>query len=667
MDAVLIDSLVKKFDAAVAALAAAPAFAKPGKLAPVFDLARRLMLQEGGCALLRQRAKAFEDAGVFTDSDWEHPHTLVPSLTAQAWRSPSADLVVVEALSELRILAIAMGDYASPRISAEAAQHFLSQALSVNLSLLFSAPSEAERVTQGRLALVPWALLRYIAEEIGYHQVIDQLITEIWRLLDQRPVQVDSIKTMVVQVAVCQNNPEIDLSACGQGADRLVSSLFGPTQATREDPGVDVYAERLGALDQQALANEASGFARSMHDTGLVSPYHAVFLRFLLESKDDRLLAEALGLSSTGRDCLLCYNQLIHDIIAEAVYPDTAQAIYGLALFLERGVLYQPPLAPSLWRQLRLPLSPAAESILIQSFGDAIAPRARLLAGALSLLGLPLGVGQGNNPTCQAARALSMWAYNDPDYLLQMIAWAARDDEIILPFEGEAISSRQEGSGVATAPLVDLDPVSLLVVPHLDRIYAAMGRRCVGREGDPHRWVNPEFHGWWNGRGFAINVDVATGKLHELEAFVRLFYASFHPYYNGNQPLIHPQPAGIAVTDSAARFVGWHAITILRVALDQEDIMRLYFFNPNNDSSQNWGAEVMVGTAGHGERFGESSLPFWQFASRLYIFHYDPLEHSDPSAVDAEEVARVRAAVEQSWGADRLPQDTLQAAPATEH
>jgi len=29
------------------------------------------------------------------------------------------------------------------------------------------------------------------------------------------------------------------------------------------------------------------------------------------------------------------------------------------------------------------------------------------------------------------------------------------------------------------------------------------GRRCADRPGDPHRWVNPEFHGWWSGRGSA--------------------------------------------------------------------------------------------------------------------------------------------------------------------
>ena len=177
--------------------------------------------------------------------------------------------------------------------------------------------------------------------------------------------------------------------------------------------------------------------------------------------------------------------------------------------------------------------------------------------------------------------------------LLQLVVRAARDDEVIMHFEGQSISSHESASGVAKELPMDLDPVSLILVPHLDRIYAEMGRRCIDREGDPHRWVNPEFHGWWCGRGFSINVDVATGKLINLDDFLRRFYASYHPYYNGNQPLIHPQPAGIAITDSAMRFIGWHAITILRVALDQENVMRVYFYNPNNDSGQHWGDDIL--------------------------------------------------------------------------
>lgn len=651
---------VERFDEALAAMARAPAFARPGKMPPLLDAARLVLQEEGGCAAMASRAQAIEEAGVFAGSDWATPQILVPSLSRGALRSADAGLVVIESLSQLRLLAIAQSWFLHPLMSSEQAHHYLTQVLALNLELLFGAPGEAERALQGRLARVPRNLFAYLAETIGYEHVIDQLIDEIWRVLKQRPIQVDSVKDMITQIAVCRARRDIHWGGAGQGADRLVSSLYGPTQATREDPGLEEYQRRLDRMDAPALQYEASGFARAMHDTGLVSPYHAVILRHLL-GQGDHLLVECLGLSSTGRDCLLCYSDLVHALIESAVFPGTAQAVYGLALMLERGILYQPPIAPALWRQLGLSLCVSAAERLRHRTDTTITPEARLLEGVLCMMGLPLGIGQGNNPTCQSARALSMWAFNDPDYLLQMVAWAARDDEIVMHFEGQAISSRESASGVATEMPVDLDPVSLLVVPHLDRIYAEMGRRCVGRDGDPHRWVNPEFHGWWSGRGFHINVDVATGLLHELEDFLRHFYAAYHPMYNGNQPLIHPQPAGIAVTDSAARFIGWHAITILRVSLDPSGTMRVYFYNPNNDSGQDWGDGLVVSTSGCGEQFGEASLPFEQFASRLYIFHYDLLEYGEPAQVSQEELDRVMGYVHRSWGRERLAAGGLQA------
>lgn len=646
--------LLSRLDDAVALLEQAPEFAKPGKLGRVLDTARRVLLHPQGCAAIEQRAAALEASGVFLGSDWAHPETLMPTLTPHTLASADANTLVIEALSELRLLAVALGQYQHILVSSEQAHHFLTQVLASNLTFLFSPASEAERETQGRLAQLPRNLLKHLAASVGYEHIIDQLIGEIWRILQQRPIQVDPVKRMITQIALCQANPEIDLGTSGQGADRLVSSLFGPTHACREDPGITIYQERLDFMDNAALQSEAIGFARAMHDTGLASAYHAILMRHLL-NQGEHLLPEAMGLSSTGRDCLLCYRELVLALIDKGVHAGTAQAIYGLALMLERGILYQPPVAPAIWRQLGLPLSSWSRERLSMALGTAVEPEALLLEGVLCMLGLPLGVGQGNNPTCQSARALSMWAYNDPDYLLQMVTWAARDDEIIMHFEGQPISSKESLAGVANLLPIDLDAVSLLVVPHLDRIYAEMGRRCMGREGDPHRWVNPEFHGWWSGRGFRLNVDVPTGNLVDLDDFLRHFYADYHPYYNGNQPLIHPQPAGIAVTDSAARFIGWHAITILRVNLDQKEQMRVYFYNPNNDSGQNWGDGVTVSTAGHGERFGEASLPFAQFLSRLYIFHYDPLEHGEPASITREELDEVIGYIERSWGVGRMP------------
>ncbi|MBE0486589.1 hypothetical protein [Marinobacter sp.] len=659
--AVNFDKLVQKLDESIAALEESRPFAKAGKLPKLFDTARRVLLQPGGCKAIESRSRRLEEAGVYEGTDWAEPGILLPSLTTYSLQSPNADTVVIEAFSELRLLAVARGDYLHPSVSSEQASHYLTQVLAINLGLLFGMTGEAER-EQGKLALISQSLVQYVATHIGYEHVIDSLIEEIWRILEQRPIRVTDARRMITQIALCRADPNADLGGAGRGADRLISSLYGPTRACSEDPGTAIYQQRLESMDSAALQNEATGFARSMHDTGLVSPYHATFVRFILEDRNS-LLSDAMGLSSTGRDCLLCYSELVRTLIEESVFPETAQGLYGLALLLERGILYQPPVAPGLWRQVRLSLCPEARERLQFANGYEPAPAAWLMQGVLNMLGQPLGVGQGNNPTCQSARALSMWAYNDPDYLLQMVAWAARDNEIVMHFEGQPVSSARSASGLAAEVTLDLDPVSLIVVPHLDRIYAEMGRLCIGREGDPHKWVNPEFHGWSSGRGFAINVDVATGNLVDLEGFIRHFYASYHPYYNGNQPLIHPQPAGIAVTDSAARFIGWHAITILRVTLDPDNEMRVYFFNPNNDSGQNWGDGVQVSTSGHGERFGESSLPFEQFTSRLYIYHYDPLERGEPAQVDDDELGRVTDGVYRTWGENRLPANVLQAEP----
>jgi len=92
--------------------------------------------------------------------------------------------------------------------------------------------------------------------------------------------------------------------------------------------------------------------------------------------------------------------------------------------------------------------------------------------------------------------------------------------------------------------------------------------------------------------------------------------------------------------------------------------MRIYFFNPNNDSGQDWGAGVVVSTQANGERFGESSLPFAQLASRLYIYHDDPVLCEAPIEVPVESIAEVREAAQASWAADRVPVSGAQAAQA---
>ncbi len=646
--------LERSLQLAMNRLAEAGPFAEPAPLPQILDLVRSLLLQPDGVERLYHLSPALDRAGLFSGTDWESPQTLMASLVGNTLEQGESDAVAVESVSLLRMLAISKRAHYAPGVSAEQARHFLTQVLALNLNRVFgSADSEVLRLRQTELSPAVDDLFRYLAEHIGYEDILGSLSAEIWRILGQRPIQVANIKAMITRIALTMSRSEGQLGDARLGADRLISALFGPTQGCLEDPGLPLYRERLQAMDMPALQQEASGFSRAMLDVGLVSDYHAVFLRWLIEENRSDLLADALGLSSTGRDCLNCYSDLVHALIENAIHLETAQAVYGLSMLLERGIMYMPSIAPGLWRQISLPLSAQAQNTLALVFGNAQPPNVVLLAAVISLLGQPLGVGQGNNPTCQAARALSMWSLNDPDFLLQLIAQVARFDSILMHFEGQAINSGELSAGLVQSVLVDNDPVSTLLVPHLDRIYHEMGLLCSGRSEDPHCWINPEFHGWWVGREFAIAVDVATGDLKEHERFLRHFYASYHPLYNGNQPMIHPQPAGLAMTDSQGRFVGWHAISLLRVAMDQIGEMRVYFYNPNNDSGQDWGNGVIVSTQGHGERFGESSLPFQELASRLYIFHDEPLSLPPLEAVPQADVDAAHALAVASWAEDR--------------
>lgn len=645
--------LTGTLDVALNRLEQARPFAKQRHRGAVLDVVGRLAGKPGGFDAIYDRAGRLDRAGLFAGSDWENPSALLPQLVGTSLDSDDPLLAALETASLLRFLAIATGAGSHPALGRDHARHFLTQVLALNLKRFFRFSDEASRALGDR-AEVTAHLLRFIAERVGLRDVLGVLVDEIWRILEQRPVQVGAVKDMITQIAIALNRQGSEPGAERLGAERLVSALFGPTAETRSDPGGETYLGRLRAMDDPGLSREAIAFARSMHDTGLVSDYHVAFLTWALDHADRDLVPEALGLGSTGLDCWRHYGGLIEDLIRAAISLFTPQAVHGLSALLDRGVLHYAPIAPALERLLRLDLCAAVRARIALGFGSETPAETILLAGALEVIGLPLGVGQGANPTCQSARAISMWALNDPDYLLHLVLEAAERDTIQMHFEGTPIESADLPAGLGGAGPIDADPLSVLLVPHLDRIYAQMGRLCAGREGDPHRWINPEFHGWWVRRDCVVAVDVATGNLKDYESFVARFHESYHPSHNGDRPLIHPQPAGIAYTDPAGSFVGWHAITILRVAPGQNGEMRVYFYNPNNDSGQDWGQGVTVSTAGNGERHGEASLEFEQFLSRLYLFHDQKLHRPQAANVPMDAIERVRAMARESWASDRM-------------
>ncbi len=606
--------------------------------------------------MLYEYASRFEGAGVFQGTDWARPADLRPEFVAQALQR-GGSLLALECLSELRFLAICNGDHEHPDVTADDAHRFLESVIASNLDSIFPGHSGASRAAAAETPQFGEGVRRFfefLIEGIGSNGILKRVVEESERVLRQRPLMISHVKGKVATAArtlMTENRAEIEV-----GARTLVDAMEGPTELSRSADDVESYATALRSLDEAALVREAEAFGDAMWATGLVAPQHAVLLRHLSETRPD-LIGSALQVEWTGLGALALHESLVRELIDTAVHPETAQCIYGLANLLVTGHLFFPPIGPSLQRLARLHIAPSTSEILTESLrwdapSHRLSARSILLAGTLSVMGQPLGIAQGDHPTCQSARAISLWAQVDGGYLLELLAQAARDESITMRFEGTPIRSGELPAGMAAELHTQLDPVSLVLVPHLDRIYAEMSRRVAGRGDDGHRWINPELHGWWVRGGFALALDLTTMSVTHFDDFVRLFFAAYHPRYGGEPALIYPQPIGIASTDQHGVFLGWHAISIQRVAPGSDGCMRAYFYNPNNDGDQDWGQGLITSTGDHDELAGESSLPFHQFASRVYLFHYNVREHGDPAAVPDEEVARVRELAETSWGAN---------------
>ncbi|MEW9673646.1 hypothetical protein [Ammoniphilus sp. 3BR4] len=304
----------------------------------------------------------------------------------------------------------------------------------------------------------------------------------------------------------------------------------------------------------------------------------------------------------------------VSSLITSAITVKTRRSIYGLMRLLQRDI-FTNELKEEMKKLMEVPIHDKMKSKLsaVHKVTNTDEMRSLLVSEMISILGQPLGIGQGFNPTCQSTRALSYWSQKEPVMLLAMFNQFLEHGKITMDFEGRTISSD-------TLPLVQLvdeihiDTISLIFIPHLDSIYFQM-LNSVKRIGqDPHKWINPAFHikGIWT--GFS---DVYSDF--EFKAKFRRYY---HPSSNPNVNKGLPQPAGITIYNHSGQVLGAHAVLIQRVAPDPSGCIRVYFYNPNNDSLQVWGNAIRTSVAKNGEQAGESSLPFDDFLSFLYAFHF---------------------------------------------
>jgi hypothetical protein len=642
----------RHFDEGLAELKAASPLTRKEKAAKLASQIDILTRTAQGLEHLYRHCLELEEAGIFDETPWQDANKQVPSLVKGTLLAghPSSTF---EILSELRILAYASGESGSQNVKAEDARGFLEEVVVHNLDFALDELNEETRsklTPQERKKVVQH--FKFLLEKADLSGIKGKLGVEIDMVCAQRPVVTRAVRDLIRTVYY-----KMDLDG-RQDADLkliyYINAIYAPGSLAEAHPDLDDYATALASSEIKALEKEANHIGAYLHDTGLTNPYLAVFLRFALEKQPD-LVPMLLRLNRRGEAEWRKYREYVSNLASEVFDGENFLGIYGLKRMLERGLFSRRPVRSGITNLKLINIHPAVERRIKKSVSkpsEHVTAKAHLLGALIGLLGQPLGIGQGNNATCQSARGISMWAQHAPAKLINMITTVATANNLIMRFENQDLESLKLGKGLVDKLDHALDAVSVILVPHLDKVYNEMMRRAAGRGEDPHKWVNPAMYGHWIPLGFASAYSYLTNAVQDFDGFVRLFYSTVHPLHNGGREMVYPIPVGIFITSSRAELLGFHAVSLLRVAKDESsDEYRCYFLNPNNEGRQDWGQGIRPKVYGHGEKHGESSLPFDQFVARTYAYHYNTLHQRDEmNKVPTKPVKHIISLARDSWG-----------------
>ena len=618
------------------------------KLASQVDL---LTLDTEGVQYLYDHVRELESAGFFDDSPWADPEKQVPTLVKGTLMSghPNSSM---EILSELRTLSYAKGLGTNGKISQSDAATFIEEVLVLNLEFAFDELNEESRkklTSQERRKVVNH--FRFLMEHAELDNIKEKLAVEIKMVCEQRPLVTSGIRNLIETVY-----QKLDISGDNKADNALkffVDALYFPGNIVVKNPNFEAYAHALKEASKEELKAEARSAGNFLHETGLTNPYLAMLLRHCVR-EHPKLVPHILHLSNKGKSDWERHSDYVTELVETVFGRNNFKGIYGLKRMLERSLFSRRAVCAGITNLKLVSLNPKVEKRILKSVGkpDAeVTAMQYLLAGVIGLLGQPLGIGQGNNATCQSARGISMWAQHAPAKLLNMITTVATANNLIMRFENHDLESMKLGKGLVEKLDHNLDAVSVILVPHIDKIYNEMMRRASARGEDPHKWVNPALYGHWIHTGFASAYSYLMDAIQDYDGFVRLFLAAFHPDFNGGREMVYPNPIGIFVTSSKGDMLGFHAISLLRIKKLDNGEVRAYFLNPNNEGRQNWGQGIKPSVYGHDERHGESSLPVVQFLARIYAFHFNRLNAmAYVNNVSQDIVDQISQLAQESWG-----------------
>ncbi len=612
-----------------------------------------------GVEMVYQKIAKMTKAGIFKNSPWEDASKLVAGLVKGTLKSGHPNSTI-ELCSELRLMAIAQGEISVNGVSKEEASDFIQEVIVSNLEFVFQKPMEETRLVMNVHELNKvHALFSFLSDHTGLDSIKEKLAEELILICEQRPVVTENQRKIIALI-----KEKIDLNPKKSEDIPLLEfqrSIYRPTQRCA-DKDLQAYKKILEGLSPVELEEEAKEMGHSMAKFGLVSEYHAVLLLFLIKKKQFSIVPSCLALDEVGEARWKTSVDFVSKIVLEIVHPNNAQCIYGIARMLEVGIFSREAVKSGLSNMMSIKIHPKVEERILKSTRKPVkelTAKKYLIGALLRILGQPLGIGQGSNPTCQSARGISMWSQHAPAKLIHMVHTAAVYNDLSFRFEAKEVTFSETGKGLVDVLDYNLDAVSVTLVPMLDRIYNEMMLRASGRGEDPHKWVNPALYGQWIPIGFASAYDYLSNAIVDFDGFVRVFYAMGHPKYNGGHRLVYPNPVGIFITSSKGERLGFHAVSLLRVDKDPNGKVRAYFLNPNNEGRQNWGQNIQPSVYGHGEKHGESSLLFHEFAARVYAFHFNRLEALDKKDdVPENEVQKVRKLAKESWGKSYVWLDT---------
>ncbi|SMD45421.1 hypothetical protein SAMN00777080_4072 [Aquiflexum balticum DSM 16537] len=648
---VLTDNTYQKFKEQFKELSQATALTRSEKARKMMGQIDLLIDTTDGLKLIYQKIEDLSNAGIFEGSAWADPSKLVASLVGGTLKSGHPNSTI-EILSELRLLAIAKGQYKAKGISPEEAENFIQEVIVANLEFVFNEPLEETRLVMNEHELKKvHTLFKFIAEKTELDNVKEKLVEELTLICEQRPVVTEKQRKIIALVKEkIDLNPENDLDA---RLLRFQRCIYKPT-LNSFNKNYQEYGDVLKKLTKSQLREEAIEMSKAMLSFGLVSQYHPILIIFLIEKGHKDLVPLSMGLSQGGTARWNEFREFASNLILKTIHPYNAQCIYGFTKMLESGIFSREAVRSGLANMLTIRIHPEVETRILKSTKtphEKVSALKYLMGALFRVLGQPLGVGQGNNPTCQSARGISMWSQHSPAKLIHMVQTAATYNDLTFRFEAQEIKASAVGLGLVQKLDHNLDAVSVTLVPMLDKIYNEMMLRASGRGEDPHKWVNPALYGQWIQIGFASAYDYLFNAIVDFNGFIGVFYAMCHPEYNGGNRLIYPNPVGIFITSAKGDMLGFHAVSLLRVDMDQKGIYRAYFLNPNNEGRQDWGQNIKPSVYGSGEIHGESSLPIHEFAARIYAFHYNNLEAKEKMEyVPDYEVKRIKNLAKESWG-----------------